>query len=125
MTAFAVVPAAFATVLLAAHFLRAGWLPLVVALVAMIPFLGLRRAWVPRLFQVVLGVGALEWLWTLLELREARMAVDEPHARLVVILGCVAVFSLLSAALFELPPVRRFYRPRPESHGPPADVPDR
>ncbi|MDX1676074.1 MAG: hypothetical protein R3314_14865 [Longimicrobiales bacterium] len=112
MIAIALVPAALSTVVLAAHFLRAGWLPLVVVLLALIPLLGLRRRWVPRVFEVVLGLGALEWLRTLLELRDIRMALGQPHGRMVAILGAVAVFTALSAALFEIPPVRNWYRRR-------------
>ena len=111
------VPVTLAMVVLAAHFLRAGWLPVVVVLIAVIPLLGLRRRWVPRLFQLILGLGALEWLRTLLELREIRMALGQPHARMVAILGGVALFTALAAAVFELGPIRWWYRGRPEEHG--------
>ena len=122
MIAIALVPATLATLVLAAHFLRAGWLPVVVVLVAMIPLLGLRRRWVPRLFQGVLGLGALEWLRTLLELRELREALGQPHARMVAILGSVAVVTALAAAAFELPAVRNWYRGRVEpDHTEPSD----
>ncbi|MFW5946851.1 MAG: hypothetical protein ACOCUW_00050 [Gemmatimonadota bacterium] len=102
--------AALSMVVLAAHFLRDGNLAVVVVLIAVIPLLGLRRRWVPRLFQVVLGLGALEWVHTLLQLREARQALGQPHARMVAILGAVAVISALAAALFEVPRVRDWYR---------------
>jgi hypothetical protein len=110
MIAIALVPTALATVVLAAHFLRAGWFALVVVLVAVIPLLGLRRRWVPRLFQVILGLGALEWLRTLLALRDLRQALGQPHGRMAAILGAVAVLSAVTAALFELPVVRDWYR---------------
>ena len=112
MIGIALVPTALALLVLAAHFLRAGWLPLVVILVALIPLLGLRRRWVPRLFQLILGLGAMEWLRTLLELRDIRVALGQPHTRMVAILGGVALFTALCAALFELPPVRNWYRGR-------------
>ena len=108
---------AVAMVVLAAHFLRAGWLPPVVILIAVIPLLGLRRRWVPRLFQLVLGLGALEWLRTLLELREIRMALGQPHARMVAILGGVALFTALAAPAAALGPIRRWYRQRPGESG--------
>lgn len=101
---------ALAMLVLAAHFLRAGWLPLVVVVIAVIPLLGLRRWWVPRVFQAILGLGALEWLRTLFELRDIRRALGQPHARTAVILGGVALFTALAAAAFELGPVRRWYR---------------
>ena len=112
MIALALVPAALSVVVLAAHFLRAGWLPLVVILIALVPLLGLRRRWVPRVFQVILGFGALEWLRTLLELRELRVMLGQPYARMVAILGGVALFTAVAAALFEVPTVRNWYRRR-------------
>lgn len=104
--------AALATMVLAAHFLRDGNLAAVVILIALIPLLGLQRRWVPRVFQVILGLGALEWLRTLLALRDMREALGQPHARMVAILGTVAVFTALTAAAFELPRVRGWYRRR-------------
>ncbi|MFW6205886.1 MAG: hypothetical protein ACOC5I_01475 [Gemmatimonadota bacterium] len=113
--ALVLVLAAFATAVLAAHFLRDGNLAAVVVLIAIIPLLGLRRSWVPRAFQLVLGLGALEWLRTLLQLRQVRQEMGQPHARMLAILGAVALITALTAALFELPRVRSWYRGRRES----------
>lgn len=112
MTVLLLVPAVLSTLVLAAHFLRAGALPVVVLLIVVIPLLGLRRSWVPRLFQIILGLGALEWLRSLLALRSMRLALGQPHARMVAILGGVALFTALAAALFEVPRVREWYRTR-------------
>lgn len=119
MTVLLLFPVVLATLVLAAHFLRAGALFAVVILIIILPLLGLRRWWVPRLFQAVLGLGALEWLRTLLVLREVRIALGQPHARMVAILAGVALFTLIAAALFEVPRVRRWYRER--AGGPPAE----
>lgn len=112
MKVLALLPVVLSTLLLAAHFLRAGALAAVVLLIVLIPLLGLRRWWVPRLFQLILGLGALEWLRTLLVFRELRIVRGEPHARMTAILAAVALFTVVSAALFELPAVRRWYRRR-------------
>lgn len=112
MTFLLLVPAVLSLLVLAAHFLRAGVLFAVVVLIALVPLFGLRRRWVPRLFQGILALGALEWVRTLLALRAARMAFGQPYARMMMILGGVVVFTLLSAALFEVPKVRRWYRGR-------------
>jgi hypothetical protein len=96
---------------LAAHFLRVGALPPVVLLILLLPLLALRQWWVPRLFQLVLALGAVEWLTTLVHLRALRLARGEPATRMIAILAGVAAFTLLSAALFEIPPLkRRFHR---------------
>lgn len=103
-----------ALVLLAAHFLRDGNLAAVVILLAVIPLLGLQRRWVPRLFQVILGLGALEWLRTVLALRGARAAMGQPYGRMLVILGAVTLFTTIAAAVFEADPIRRWYRRKGE-----------
>lgn len=112
MKILALLPAVVSMLILAAHFLQAGALAPVVVLIAVIPLLGLRRWWVPRLFQLVLALGALEWLRTLLVLRSVRVLRGEPHARAVAMVAGVALFTALSAALFEVPAVRRWYRRR-------------
>jgi hypothetical protein len=110
MVILALTPAVLGTLLLAAHFLRAGALTAVIALVFLIPLLGLRRWWVPRVFQLVLGLGALEWIRSLLVFRALRIARDMPHVRMSVILLAVALFTALAAALFEVRRVRSWYR---------------
>jgi hypothetical protein len=49
-------------VLLGAHFYRAGELLLTGLCVALLLFLFLRDRWIPRPFQALLALGALEWL---------------------------------------------------------------
>jgi hypothetical protein len=110
MTVLALTPAVIGMLLLAAHFLRMGAWTAVIALIFLIPLVGLRRWWVPRVFQLVLGLGALEWVRTLLVFRALRIARDMPHVRMAAILLGVALFTALAAALFELPRVRRWYR---------------
>jgi hypothetical protein len=110
MTALLLAPAVLSLLVLAAHVLRAGVLFAVIALILLIPVLGLRRPWVPRMFQGVLVLGALEWVRTLLALKSARIAMEQPYGRMVAILGGVALFTLLAATLFEAPRVRRWYR---------------
>lgn len=69
----------------------------------------MRRRWVARLMQVVLGLGALEWLRTLVVLVMRRSEQSEPFLRMVLILGIVALVTLVSALLFETAKLRRFY----------------
>ncbi len=96
--------------MLAAHFLRVGALAPVTLLIVLLPLLALRQWWVPRLFQLVLVLGGLEWLRTLVVLRALRAARGEPSLRMVAILAGVAAFTLLSAAIFETPRLRRRFR---------------
>ncbi|HKL52037.1 MAG TPA: hypothetical protein VJ908_12790 [Wenzhouxiangellaceae bacterium] len=99
--------------LLAAHFYRAQ-LPLLVAICAFLPLLlFLRRPWVPRLFQALLVIGALEWLRTLYMLAAMRIGFDQPWGRLALILGAVALFTAFSGLAFNGRSLRvRYRRPR-------------
>jgi len=93
-------PVVLSALLLGAHFLRMGMLPLVALSVALPFVLLLKRAWAARLVQILLVLGALEWIRTLTVLAAARWASGQPWIRLVVILGVVAAFTGGSALLF-------------------------
>ena len=105
-------PVILSFLLLAAHFYRAG-MTVVAGLCAALPaLLLLRKAWVPRLFQVLLVLGALEWLRTLYVIAAMRIALEQPWARLAVILGTVAVFTALSGLVFRSRAVKSRYDPQ-------------
>jgi hypothetical protein len=95
--------------LLGAHFYRAGWMLWVVVCVLAIGLLALRRRWVPRLAQLALVLGALEWLRTLWVIADYRLAMGQPVLRLAVILGAVAALAVLAALVFESQALRRLY----------------
>lgn len=103
------IPIVLSLVVLAAHFLRAGCLPVALAVLALLGVLAVRRPWVPRLIQVVLTLGALEWIRTLVTLAIQRSDQGEPYLRMALILGGVATVTLGSAFLFETARLRRLY----------------
>ena len=109
MTALLLTPVVLSLVVLAAHFLRDGHLTLVILTLGLVALLPLRRSWVPRLFQGVLVLAAAEWIRTLLQLRDFRIALGQPHGRMTAILVGVAAFTALSALVFEAPRLRRRY----------------
>ena len=109
------VPIVLSILILAAHFLRGGGLLVAVCVLGLLAILPLRRRWVARLLQVVLGLGALEWLRTLVVLAMRRSEQGEPFLRMVVILGIVVLVTLASALLFETAKLRRFYGTGSES----------
>ena len=100
---------ALSLLLLAAHFYRAGLLPGVIGALGLVVLLGLRRPWVLRLMQLVLVLGAAEWMRTLWVIAELRISLQQPVLRLAIILGFVAAFTLLAALLFETSPLGRYY----------------
>ena len=99
MTYLNVLPAMLSLMLLAAHFLRAGSLAVVVLVLLVAWLLLVRRPWANLLAQWVLVVGALEWVRTLVVLADERQLAGVPYTRMVLILGVVGAFTLASAAL--------------------------
>ena len=104
------IPVFISFLLLAAHFLRAGQTIVVVILLAMLFLLFLKKYWVPWVIQVVLLLGAVEWLRTLMSVAQVRIGMDMPWMRMAVILGVVALFTVLSCLVFRSQALRDRYR---------------
>ena len=114
MTALLLALPVLSLVLLAAHFVRAGS-PFVAALpVAMLLLLAVRRRWAARLVQVVLWLGAFDWLVTLLDSAKWRLLSGQPVIRLVLILASVTVVTAASTLVFRHARLQRIYRTRAE-----------
>lgn len=99
MTVLLLTPAVLSALLLGAHFLRSGHVLIVLLVLSAVPLLLLRRRGAVRLVQAMLLLGALEWLRTLWQLAQFRVMVGAPYLRMALILGAVALFTALSAAL--------------------------
>jgi hypothetical protein len=103
------VPIVLSLVVLGAHFLRYGSSVGVFAALLLIGLLFVRQPWVARFVQVMLVLGALEWLRTLYELAHIRALHGQPYGRMIVILGFVAAVTLCAALLFQSPALKRIY----------------
>ena len=103
-------PVVLSLVILGAHFMRYGNSIGVVGSLVLIALLIVRQPWVARLMQIVLVLGALEWVRTLYELAQVRVALGQPFTRMIVILGIVAAITFCSALLFQSPALKRIYR---------------
>ncbi len=103
------IPVLLSHLLLAAHFLRAGHELLVLACLALPLLLMARRPWAARLVQLALALGALEWARTLFVLVRQRVALQEPWTRMALVLGAVALLTLGSAAVFQVPRLARSF----------------
>lgn len=103
------VPVVLSLLVLGAHFMRYGNTTGQVIALALIVVMFLRKAWVARLLQVGLLVGAVEWTLTLYRLAQMRAAMGESATRMVLILGVVIVVTAGSALLFETRTMRRVY----------------
>ena len=109
MTIVGLLPVILSALVLAAHFFRAGDPVGVAASLAGLALLLVPRAWAARAVQIGLAIGAAEWVRTLVVFTAQRRALGEPWGRLVVILGAVALFTLLSATVFYSERLRRRY----------------
>jgi len=103
-------PVVLSLVMLGAHFLRYGNSIGVFGSLVLIALLIVRRPWVARLMQVVLILGALEWVRTLYELAQLRAVHGQPFVRMIVILGVVIAVTFGSALLFQSSELKRIYR---------------
>jgi hypothetical protein len=103
-------PVVLSLVILGAHFMRYGNSIGVIGALGLIALLIVRRPWVARLMQVVLVLGALEWVRTLYELAQVRAALGQPFTRMMIILGIVAAVTFCSALLFQSPALKKIYR---------------
>ena len=111
MTFVVLLPAILSALTLAAHFLRNGHV-LLTAIAAVIPLLFLvRRRWVVRYAQTVLGLGTLEWSRSAGEILHERLLEGQPYVRMLVIMYGVAAFGAFSALLLQSARVKRRYPP--------------
>jgi hypothetical protein len=109
MNLLRLIPIFLSFLLLAAHFYRSGQVVLAGLCIATLLLLVFRKSWIPRLFQVLLVLGALEWLRSLYYFAAMRIAWDQSWTRLAIILGAVALFTALSGLVFRSKALRSRY----------------
>jgi len=103
---------AIALLVLAAHFVRAQLMLPAITCVALVVLLAVPRAWAARVVQIALIAGAVEWVRTLAILLATRMSLGQPHLRMTLILGVVALLTLASALVFRSQALRARFRLR-------------
>ena len=103
-------PVVISTLLIAAHFLRDGDLPLVVISLVIPLLLVFRRPAAVRIVQLGLLLATIEWLLTTYLLVSYRLKADLPWIRVAFIMGGVAVFTLASTLVFRLSALKERYK---------------
>ncbi len=97
MKPVAALPLVLSSVIMAAHFYRGGQLALVL-LTLVAPLLVITRELTAiRIVQLLLILGAAEWIRTAYVIAQQRAAFGAPVTRMLVILGGVALLTLLAA----------------------------
>ncbi len=109
MNILRVLPVILAFGLLAAHFSRADMLPAVIVSL-LTPFLLLiRKAWIARSIQILLVIGALEWIRSMFGYIQVRKDIGEDWGRLAIILVAVALLTACSALVFRGKSLKKRY----------------
>jgi hypothetical protein len=102
-------PVCISLLLLAAHFLRAGHTVVTFTLLCVLLLLLVRKSWVPWVMQLMLVLGAVEWVRTLVSVAQMRIELGTPWIRMAIILGVVALFTALSGLVFRSKALRERY----------------
>lgn len=110
MIVIRLLPVIFSFGLLAAHFSRADLLPLVIVCLIIPVLLFIRKAWVARSIQVLLLIGAFEWIRAMLGYIELRKSIGDDWTRLAMILIVVALLTALSGLVFRGRSLRKRYQ---------------
>ncbi|MHB0939863.1 MAG: hypothetical protein ACYDCO_27770 [Armatimonadota bacterium] len=87
--------------LLTAHLLKAGVPLLAAAALLAVGLVWVRRPWAARGLQAVLVLGGLEWLRAIPGYLAEYAAMGKSPTRMLVIMIAVAVFTLLTAFVFQ------------------------
>ena len=98
--------------LLAAHFSRAGLLPFVILSLAVPLLLFIRKAWAARTLQLLLLLGAFEWIRAMLGYIKVRKMIGDDWTRLAIILIVVALLTALSGLVFQGKSLKERYKLR-------------
>ena len=102
-------PIIISFLLLSAHFYRSSELVFAVLPIVLFIPLMFRQTWIPRLIQLALFLGAVEWLYTLVSVAQIRVQFGVPWVRMAIILGAVALFTALSGLVFRNTALRERY----------------
>ncbi len=109
MNILRLLPVIIAFGLLAAHFSRANMPPAVVVTL-ITPFLLLiRKPWIAKSIQVLLLIGAAEWIRSMLGYIQVRKEIGEDWGRLAIILVTVALLTACSALVFRGKSLKKRY----------------
>ncbi len=109
MNILRLLPVILAFALLAAHFSRADMLPAVIVSLVIPLLLLFRKPWIARSVQILLLIGALEWIRSMFGYINVRKEIGEDWGRLTIILVTVALLTACSALVFRGKSLKKRY----------------
>lgn len=102
-------PVLFSALLFSAHISRAGYnIPAVIFLL-LIGTLFIKKTYILRAWQIVLGLATLIWIQTGVAYVQTRMNMDMPWIRLAFIMAAIVLFTAFSAWWMENKKIKKFY----------------
>ena len=111
-----------AALLLAAHFLRAGNIALVVICLMAPLLLLIRQRWSLIVLQLLAYLGSAIWLSTLFRLVSERIILGRTWGGVVAILGTVTLVTILAGLLLNSPVIKARYTPNRHDPQPTATL---
>ena len=103
------IPVILSFLILGAHFSRDNMSSLMMISLAFPFLLLIKKPWVPKVFQIALILGTLEWLRSLYFYIQAYEQSGQSWTKLLVIIGSVTLFTALSALVFNNKAIRKRY----------------
>ncbi len=107
-----ILPIIVSFLLLGAHFLRAGNLPLMAGCLLIPLLLLVKTRWSVIVLQIFAYIGAVIWVDTTIAIYHQRIILGTPWERAVIILGGVALFTVFSGLLLNSQVVKEKYPSR-------------
>lgn len=105
------IPAALTFLLLGAHFLRIGNIPIVLALIVCIALLMVQKPWARVVTTTVLVLGLLNWVLTISGIAMDRIANGAPWIRMAAIMTGVLLLNLYAALHMRHERIRAWFSP--------------
>jgi len=109
MKALRLFPVILSFIVLGAHFLRLNQMEIGLFALIFPLFLMVKTKWTPRVFQVALLLATAEWLRSGILYVQMRQESGDDWVRLAIIMGGVALFTLLSALVFLNKKIKKHY----------------
>ncbi|MCD6180081.1 MAG: hypothetical protein J7K39_09280 [Bacteroidales bacterium] len=103
------IPVILSFLILGAHFSRDNMSSLMMISLAFPFLLLIKKPWVPKVFQIALILGTLEWLRSLYFYIQAYEQSGQSWTKLLVIIGSVTLFTALSVLVFNNKAIRKRY----------------
>jgi len=100
LTTIQLLPPLLSLLLLSAHFLRVGMLPITIILLVSPIILIFRKAVTARIIQITLILGTAEWVRTIVSTIIYREHIQQPWGRYLIIMGTVTLFTFFSTFVF-------------------------